>query len=57
MKEEQGFVLRVLEVLDYPFEFIRRYTIPPCDEEEYNHNYAKYWPFLGILFLLLVTLR
>ena len=32
--------------------FIRKYTIPPGDEDEYDHHYTVYWPFFGGLFLL-----
>ena len=30
---------------------IRKLTIPPCDDEEYNHDLTIIWPFFGLLFL------
>lgn len=51
-EESESVIGKVIDFIDIPFNFIRRYTILPCDEEEYNHHYAIWWPFFGILFLL-----
>ena len=50
--EDEGWIGKVIDIIDYPFKLIREYTIIPADEEEYDHHYTKYWPFLGILFLM-----
>ena len=36
----------------YPFEIMRKLTMPPCEEESYNKRYVIIWPFGGILFAL-----
>ena len=39
-------------ILDFPFIWIRKLTIPPCEKEEYADAEHKtlliVWPFLGI---------
>lgn len=50
-EEEEGFIGMILDFIDIPFHFIRKYTIPPCEVEEYDHHFTVYWPFLGILFI------
>ena len=55
--EKANCFVRILDILDLPFNYIRRYTILPCDEEEYEHHYSIYWPFLGILFLLIMIVK
>lgn len=51
-EEEQGILGCIIEVVDFPFHYIRKYTIPPGDEDDYYHHYTVYWPFLGVFFLL-----
>ena len=31
---------------------VRKYTIPPGDEDDYDHHYTIYWPFFGGVFLM-----
>ena len=35
-------------VIDFPFVWARKLTIPPCEEEEYDNWLVVVWPFLGI---------
>ena len=56
-EEDEGCLGQIIDIIDIPFNIIRRYTILPCDEEEYNHHYAIYWPFLGILFFCVMFLE
>lgn len=48
---------KVLEVIDAPAKWLRKLTIPPCNEETYDRNYLFVWPFLGIPFILWAVLR
>ncbi len=50
--ESGGWVGVLIEYLDLPFNYLRKYTIPPCNPEEYEHHYLVFWPLLGILFVL-----
>lgn len=50
---EHGFFFKILDVIDYPFKWLRKLTIPPLNEDEYEHKYLVIWPLLGIPFLVL----
>lgn len=39
-------------ILLYPFEIVRKLTMPPCEEDSYNKKYVIIWPFGGIIFAL-----
>lgn len=54
-QEDKSFVGYLIGLIDYPFNYLRLYTIPPGDEEEYNHHYTVYWPFLGIPAILFIA--
>lgn len=47
----------VLNLVDKPFNFIRRMTIPPCDDQEYDHEWTMKWPFLGIPFIFFALFK
>ena len=51
-REDEGWLGKAIDVIDYPFDWIRRLTIPPVEEEEYNHKFTIAWPILGILFIV-----
>ena len=45
-------------VIEFPFEWLRKLTIPPCMKEEYDNYLVVIWPFLGIpmaMFMILKT--
>ncbi len=41
----------LLFILDYPLRFLLNITIPPSDEEEYDHKLLTLWPVFGGFFL------
>lgn len=51
-EEESGIIAHIIHVLDYPLHIIRQLTIPPVEEENYNHFYLVIWPYLGLMFLV-----
>ena len=59
-QHEKGFTERtalekVTYVVDFPFDLIRKLTIPPCEVETFSKTLLVLWPFPG-LFLLGYTL-
>ncbi len=38
-------------IIDYPLKFVLESTIPPPDEEHYDHKLLTLWPVFGGLFL------
>lgn len=50
-EETEGIFGKIIDVIDTPFYYIRLLTIPPSNEDEYEHKYTKYWAFFGVLFL------
>jgi len=45
-------------VIEFPFAWIRKLTIPPCEVDEYDNYLVVMWPFLGIpmaMFMILKT--
>ena len=45
---------RVIVFLESPFDFVRKITMPPCEEENFNKVLCTLWPFPGIIFILYV---
>ena len=41
----------LLFIVDFPLRFILDATIPPSDEEEYDHKLLTVWPLFGGAFL------
>jgi hypothetical protein len=41
-------------VIDLPFDYIRKITMPPCEEEKYSKKWAAVTPLFGLLFIILV---
>ena len=48
---ERSFLGKVNYVIDFPFDIIRKLTIPPCVPENFSKTWLVLWPFPG-LFLL-----
>ena len=53
--KEYSTLSRVVDIIDFPFVWLRKLTIPPVEEEEYDHRLTIAWPILGILFMVWVT--
>lgn len=43
--------MSLLYILDYPLKFFMEITIPPADEESYDHKLLILWPVFGGIFL------
>lgn len=50
-EQDEGMIGIIIDFIDIPFHYLRVYTMPPCEEEEYHHHFTVYWPFLGVTFL------
>lgn len=50
---EPSFLVKILDFIDTPMIWLRKLTIPPINEDEYNHYFLIFWPILGIPFLVL----
>jgi len=40
---------KIIEIVDFPFKWIRKVTIPPCEKEDYDNILVVIWPFFGLL--------
>ena len=49
---EDNLLFKIFEAIDYPFLWLRKLSIPPCKEDDYDHRYTIVWPILGITFLI-----
>ena len=38
-------------IIDYPIKFLLEATIPPSDEENYDHKLLILWPIFGGIFI------
>jgi hypothetical protein len=43
--------MSLLYILDYPLKIILEITVPPSDEEHYDHKLLILWPVFGGIFL------
>ena len=41
-------------VIDLPFDYMRKITMPPCEEEKYSKKWAAITPLPGLLFMIFV---
>jgi hypothetical protein len=41
-------------VIDLPFDYARKLTLPPCEEEKYEKLWACIFPIPGLLFIFFV---
>ena len=41
---------KIMTIIDFPFIWVRKLSIPPCDADEYEENWwlVIIWPFFGI---------
>jgi len=39
---------KFFKIYDFPLNWIRKVTIPPCNEKEYDNYYVMGWPFFSI---------
>jgi hypothetical protein len=49
---ERGFIGKFLYfAVEYPFNFLRFLSIPPCEEENWSRLYGSVWFPFGVLFI------
>lgn len=41
--------MKLSVIIDFPFVWIRKLIIPPCDDEEYDNYLTMAWPYFGVL--------
>lgn len=39
-------------IIDLPFDYARKLTLPPCEAEKYEKKWAVIFPIPGILFII-----
>jgi len=47
------------DVIEFPFEWLRKLTIPPCEPDKYDNLLVIVWPFFGMpvaMFMILKTM-
>ena len=56
--KKKSCISKVMDIIDFPFMWVRKLTIPPCEESEYDNLLVIIWPFAGILScVMIVTLK
>jgi len=48
---------KTMFIIDFPFDWIRRLTILPCQPSEYDKYYTIAWPYLGILATEMIVMK
>jgi len=48
-------VTKVLNIADLPFDYLRKVTVLPSEEEHFHHYWTYLWCVFGIAFLLVFT--
>ena len=43
-------------VIDLPFDYARKITLPPCEPEKYEKKWACIFPIPGLIFLFFVAI-
>ena len=55
--KEMGCFDRFFVVIDFPFVWFRKLTIPPCEEDDFDNWLVMAWPILGIPIAVMVILK
>ena len=54
---ERSLYEKILYIVDFPFEWARKLTMPPCEEDSYDKRLTYAWPFTGVLFFIFAFLK
>lgn len=54
-KEMNWFQKIVYILIDLPFDFLRRITIPPSNDEQWDRRFAMVFPICSVIFFFLVS--
>jgi hypothetical protein len=46
---------KVLFVIDLPFDYARKFTLPPCEKEKYEKKWAVIFPIPGLMFMMWIV--
>jgi len=49
---EKSIQEKILFALDLPFDYLRKITMPPCEEEHWSHMWGVIWPVPGFFFII-----
>lgn len=53
---EMNIIQKIIYIIvDIPFDFLRRITIPPCHEEMWYRKFAVVWPIPAVFFIYLTN--
>lgn len=47
-----NFLDKILFIIDQPFDYARKVTLPPCEPEKYEKMWAVIFPAPGFLFIV-----
>ena len=46
------FIERILMVIDIPFEYLRKITLPPCEQDTYSRIWGIVFPAPSLMLIL-----
>jgi Ca2+/Na+ antiporter len=55
--QDKSFVHKLDFILELPFIYIRKFTIPPCEFDEFDNRWVILWPWLGIPVIAAISLN
>ena len=55
--KDMGWYDRFFVIIDFPFVWIRKLTIPPCEEDEFDNWLVMLWPYVGIPVAAMIILK
>ena len=50
--EDMDYKEKISYIVEFPFDWIRKITMPPSEAENYDKHLVIIWPFPGIIFIL-----
>ena len=48
---------KIIFIIDYPFDFLRKITIPPCEDDKFNKYQCWIFPIPACVFTCYVAFR
>lgn len=46
---------KVFYIINFPFDYMRKFTLPPCEPEKYEKIWAVIFPIPGIAFMIWIV--
>lgn len=50
--EEMTVFQKIIFCVQFPFLWLRKLTMPPCEKEDYDKNLCILWPVFGLPFII-----